>query len=134
MHGVTLMTWNNALAEGAQRWADTTAGEMRHSKWDQRRNIGGWEYVGENLMLGATDAKAVDGWYNEIRFTNGGRTTQMSMQTGHYTQVVWRDSVGLGCGVHGQLLVCWYGPGGNGIGQFSEQVPPPSRSSSECPG
>ena len=45
---------------------------------------------------------------------------------GHYTQVVWRESVALGCGwkaavpftvggrtYRGLLTVCEYGPGGN---------------------
>lgn len=42
--------------------------------------------------------EGVDSWYNEIkdyRFGNGG----FSMNTGHFTQVVWRGSTELGVGM-----------------------------------
>jgi pathogenesis-related protein 1 len=42
---------------------------------------------------------------------------------GHYTQIVWRTSINLGCALqdcpgltYGNTIVCDYGPGGNGGG------------------
>jgi len=134
MHGVPLMTWSPELAAGAQQWADKMRGVMEHSGWKDRWNIGGFEHVGENLMLGVTDYRAVDGWYNEIRYTQNGLVSSFSTSTGHYTQVVWRASIGLGCGAYGQLLVCWYGPAGNFGGEFTSNVNSPVQSASQCPG
>merc|ERR1712039_843832 len=78
------------------------------------------------------NAKAVDLWYDEIKYTNGGLTSAFSSNTGHYTQVVWKDSTHLGCGIEGTLLVCQYGKAGNVMGQFDAQVKAPSRSEAEC--
>jgi len=71
----------------------------------------------------------VDMWYAEsslYRFPNGG----FSMRTGHFTQLVWRASVGVGCATKvcsannpfGQtgnwvFWVCDYSPAGNVGGQ-----------------
>mmetsp|Transcript_84403 Transcript_84403/g.229152 ORF Transcript_84403/g.229152 Transcript_84403/m.229152 type:complete len:264 (-) Transcript_84403:425-1216(-) len=131
MHGVPLMTWDDRIAQNAQQWARTTGTNFEHSSQEQR-NIAGIGYVGENLAMGVTDAKAVDAFYNEIKYTSGGRVTQFSSQTGHYTQVVWKDSVKLGCGINGQLLVCQYASPGNYDGMFSYQVLPPSVPESQC--
>ena len=66
-------------------------------------------------------------WYDEIkqyRFPDGG----FSMQTGHFTQVVWRGTTQVGCG-HSQcngndIWVCEYDPPGNWEGQYRENVLP----------
>merc|ERR1719326_2392685 len=59
-----------------------------------------------------------------------GAVSGFAMNTGHYTQVVWKTSTALGCGVQGRLLVCQYGPGGNMGGEFSSNVQPPTKSES----
>jgi len=125
MHGVPLMMWDDRIAQNAQLWADTTGTNFEHSSLEQR-NIAGIGSVGENLAMGVTDAKAVDAFYNEIKYTNGGLVTQFSTEAGHYTQVVWKDSVKLGCGINGQLLVCQYASPGNYEAMFSYQVLPPT--------
>merc|ERR1719401_1214923 len=134
MHGAPLMTWDDAIAANAQQYATSTGGQMRHSSFQSRQNIGGFSSLGENLAWGVTDAGAVQMWYDEIEHTNGGLTSSFSMATGHYTQVVWRDSTKLGCGIQGRLLVCQYGAAGNMQGQFSSQVRAPTRSAQECSG
>ena len=66
-------------------------------------------------------------WYDEIaqyRFPDGG----FSMETGHFTQVVWRGTTQVGCG-HSQckgndIWVCNYDPAGNWDGQYRENVLP----------
>jgi hypothetical protein len=66
-------------------------------------------------------------WYDEIKLYNfnGG---DFSEATGHATQMLWKGSTQLGCGwAPGcQLLVCHYDPPGNVIGQFSQNVSPPT--------
>jgi hypothetical protein len=53
-----------------------------------------------------------------------------SEKTGHFTQVVWKDSTGVGCDVktmqenNKAFLACNYTPAGNWLGQFGSQVLP----------
>lgn len=51
------------------------------------------------------------------------------MSTGHFTQVVWRDTeeMGVAFAKHGNKLyvVANYYPPGNYQGRFNENVPPP---------
>lgn len=71
---------------------------------------------------------AVDAWYNEISQHVFYREPS-SMSTGHFTQVVWKDSRQLGVGmcknVQGQVfVVANYDPPGNYVGKYSVSVPP----------
>merc|ERR1712187_569146 len=134
MHGVNALTWDPAIAANAQQFATSTGGQMVHSSYQSRQGVAGFGNVGENLASGVVDAQAVDMWYNEIESTNGGLVSAFSMQTGHYTQVVWRDTTELGCGIQGSLLVCQYGAGGNMQGGFDRNVNAPSRSMEACGG
>ena len=69
-----------------------------------------------------TTARAVDAWYDEVydpgyNFNNPGT----SSGTGHFTQVVWKDSCRVGCGIAGfgeQYVVCRYDPPGNFRGRY----------------
>ena len=68
---------------------------------------------------------ATEQWYNEIDtpgydFENPGYNTNPG--TGHFTQVVWKGSERLGCGVSGSYLVCRYEPAGNYLGEFHDNV------------
>mmetsp|Transcript_115894 Transcript_115894/g.360990 ORF Transcript_115894/g.360990 Transcript_115894/m.360990 type:complete len:186 (-) Transcript_115894:81-638(-) len=54
------------------------------------------------------------------------------MNSGHYTQVVWRASTSVGCGVSGALLVCEYGPAGNVVGGFQANVNSPIYTKQQC--
>jgi len=133
MHGVQSLKWNDAIARNAASWAKATGGRMKHSSSQSRKGIGGFSYLGENLASGATGTRGVDMWYDEIKLTPGGRVTSFGSGTGHYTQVVWKQTSDLGCAVNGRLLVCQYGIGGNMGGQFSNNVNGPVKSSGQCP-
>merc|ERR1719324_2291000 len=127
------MTWNEDIAKNAQKWADATGGQMKHSDKASRSDVGGFAYLGENLAFGdgVAGAKAVEMWYSEIKDTDGGKVTGFDHKTGHYTQNVWKASIALGCGEKGKLVVCQYGPGGNS-GNYAENVLPPTKSEDAC--
>ncbi len=82
-------------------------------------------FIGQEL----TGRKATEMWYDEIKdydFKKPG----FSSKTGHFTQVVWVDSVELGVGKatssNGmQFVVARYSPPGNILGRFPENVKAP---------
>lgn len=94
---------------------------------------------GENLYSasgGSTDRNvlvinAIKLFYDEIQFYNWNNPV-FSMNTGHFTQVVWRSSIEIGVGVatlSGRSYVCInYRPPGNWAGQFEQNVLRPSSS------
>jgi hypothetical protein len=68
-------------------------------------------------------------WYDEVGsfdFDEGG----FSKKTGHFTQVVWRGTKQIGCGVSQcngmDVWVCQYDPPGNVRGQYRDNVLPRS--------
>ena len=126
--GVPPLTWSDSLAKGAQRWADTLAAlyQMRHS---------GTAGVGENLAYwsgsgwSGTNAslRAMIGlWEQEKGYFQPGVFPTVSstgnwLSVAHYTQMVWRRTKKVGCGIGNNgrtdFLVCWYSPRGNYVGQ-----------------
>jgi len=133
MHGVPVMSWNEKIAKAAQQWADATRGAMQHSPKSRRSNIGGHRYLGENLAMGRMGAGAVKMWYDEIDLTNPrGIVKSFGGGTGHYTQVVWKASLDLGCGQYDRTTVCMYGPGGNMMNDFEANVFAPVKTEAEC--
>ncbi|UJR29739.1 hypothetical protein I4U23_017287 [Adineta vaga] len=94
------------------------------------------EWMGENLfavgppstLLYSKGGKAVTGWYSEIakyNWTNPG----FSYATGHFTQVVWKNTKTLGIGramskTNNLYVVGNYFPGGDFAGAFNGNVLP----------
>ncbi|XP_062019516.1 pathogenesis-related leaf protein 6-like [Rosa rugosa] len=115
--GVGPITWNNTVAMYAQKYADSKIEtcEMEHS---------GGPY-GENLAEGygeMTGAQAVKFWVTEKPNYDRASNKCVNDECLHYTQVVWRDSVRLGCArakcKNGWVFViCNYDPPGNYIGE-----------------
>ncbi|CDJ58800.1 SCP-like domain-containing protein, putative, partial [Eimeria maxima] len=80
---------------------------------------------GENIYyIGGNTAKcedAVDLWYSEIKNLNGKYPGgSWTLKEGHFTQVMWAGSTGLGCAAtNGQncegrtIVICNYKPQGN---------------------
>ncbi len=121
--GVAPLTWSDRLAKGAQRWAATIAAldQMRHS---------GTAGVGENLAYwSGTNASLrtmIGLWEREESYFRPGTFPSVSrtgnwLSVAHYTQMVWRGTKKVGCGLGNNgstdFLVCWYSPRGNYIGQ-----------------
>ena len=89
-------------------------------------------YIGENLYFGYNvknlGTKPVDAWYEEIKDYDFSKS-EFTSRTGHFTQVVWKNSRKLGCGVACTdtaycYITCNYYPGGNYLGQFKTNVLP----------
>jgi pathogenesis-related protein 1 len=123
-HCAPALTWSPKLTEFAQQWAKKLKAEgckFGHS---------GGRY-GENLAAGTSgtlDGKSVtEMWYDEIKqysFKTGG----FSMQTGHFTQVVWKATTQLGCAMTScrgmDIWVCEYDPPGNVQSEYRQNVLP----------
>jgi hypothetical protein len=123
-HCAPPLEWSDKLAAAAQDWANQLrdAGcAFEHSQSSYGENLAG----GSTGYLPPEDAVAM--WYREIDgydFGGGG----FSMETGHFTQLVWRDTRRLGCGMSQcngmDIWVCEYDPPGNVEGEYREQVLP----------
>jgi uncharacterized protein YkwD len=124
--GVAPLTWSATLAAYAQAWADQLA--ATGCKPGHRPRQGEWKQVyGENISWGkGQDYLALDAsksWYSEKKeFTYGPLSSDNWYPTGHYTQMVWRNTkqVGIGkanCPDGTMIVVANYNPAGNILGQ-----------------
>ncbi|XP_010467241.1 PREDICTED: pathogenesis-related protein 1-like [Camelina sativa] len=110
--GVGPIQWDEEVAGYARSYADQLKGDcnLAHS---------GGRY-GENLAMSTGDFSGVDAvnlWVNEKADYNYDSNTCNGV-CGHYTQVVWRNSVRLGCAKvtcnnGGTVVSCNYDPRGN---------------------
>lgn len=127
LHGIEPLSINIDLCDYSQQFANFLASNnvFEHSNclWDGK-------LVGENIaMCTGQDISGqllTDMWYNEIKdydfdfpgFTGG---------TGHFTQVIWKDSkdlgIGIACSSEGTYyVVANYYPAGNNINTFQSNV------------
>jgi len=124
--------WNAELAATAQRWAwqctfghdddrskcdGTYVGQNAYSSWSSQEST--WDEVMANTV------NAVQAWYDEVASPGFSNTDispfVFSYGAGHYTQVVWAESVEVGCGLtyydddgwYATLIICNYAVGGN---------------------
>jgi pathogenesis-related protein 1 len=114
--GVPPLVWSPRLAAAAQDWADglIRTGRFAHTPDDP---------YGENLyeIDGGTASpdQVVGAWADEARDYDI-RTNSCTSVCGHYTQIVWRATRGVGCAVAAaaerEVWVCEYDPPGNIIG------------------
>ena len=114
------MEWDDGLAAVAQDWADRC--DFNHSS----------NQYGENLYVSTAQnpgTRAVEAWADEIHDYDYYSNTCTAV-CGHYTQIVWRESVRVGCAyadcdpltgasfTSGRLWVCNYDPPGNWVGEW----------------
>lgn len=112
------LIWSEDLAQSAQEWADHLAEKniFEHSKSN----------YGENLWKGTANLSSqtnmVDGWGSEKKNFQPGifpdvSTTGKWSDVGHYTQIVWKNTTTVGCGLatggRNDFFVCHYDPPGN---------------------
>jgi glioma pathogenesis-related protein 2 len=127
------------LEKSAQSWADVLA---QKSLFKHSETVG----VGENLYVAYTTAPAIDSdqliasavksWYDEVALYSY-KNPGFSHETGHFTQIVWKDSTKMGCGAakgvatlqgrqyNAFYIVCQYNPPGNVQSLFSSNVQHP---------
>lgn len=117
--GVGPMRWDNQLAAYALDYANkqkAACPNLVHSKGPH----------GENLAAGTgafSGKRAVDMWVAEKQYYHNSSNSCRGGVCGHYTQVVWRNSVRLGCARvqcnnnRWWYVICTYSPRGNIAGQ-----------------
>ena len=129
-HRAQPLIYSEELSRYSKKWADQLArtGDFSHSncKLEDGRDIGeniamcsGEEMTGKSMTML---------WYNEIVNYDFNKP-QFSTGTGHFTQVVWRDSREIGVGLsksdNGEYYaVANYYPPGNFIENYRENVLP----------
>ncbi|NJP11866.1 MAG: hypothetical protein HC866_22300 [Leptolyngbyaceae cyanobacterium RU_5_1] len=118
-YGVPAVTWSPQLAAYAQEWANTLLREDRFGHRPQSP-------YGENLAWAGgqqmSPERVVRMWGEEVKDYNyTTNTCKPGKVCGHYTQIVWRNTKQIGCGVargNGkEIWVCNYNPPGNVIGR-----------------
>lgn len=125
--GTPPMELDDDLSAQALEYAQELArtGQFQHSPPSDRPG------QGENLWAGTPSAFSYEemsgAWIEEKRFYQHARfpfvsTTGQWQDVGHYTQIIWRDTTRLGCGLATgsgrDYLVCRYAPPGNVSGEF----------------
>jgi hypothetical protein len=124
--GIPPLQWDSALAADAAEWGEELAalGDIEHSPDEED------DPQGENLFLGTKGHFAPEAmvgmWIEEKKhfkpgvFPNNSRTGDLE-DVGHYTQLMWRATVRVGCAVRPNeehdILVCRYSEAGNVIGE-----------------
>ncbi|KAI1279327.1 CAP domain-containing protein [Xylaria sp. FL0933] len=131
-YNASALLWNDTLASFANDYLSSSAVGT-----DCKFAHSGGPY-GENLALGFANATAaVEAWGDEGRKYHYGKQAGFSEATGHFTQLVWKNTSDVGCGRRlcggdgegkGWYLVCEYWPRGNVIGAFQDQVDRPVNS------
>ena len=118
------LAWSDDLAAGAQLWAAHLADEVRSLKHS------GQAGVGENLAMWTTGraslTQLVDMWGAEKHYFVDSSFPSVSTTgdwktVAHYTQMIWRKTSEVGCGLATgggyDFLVCRYAPQGNYMGE-----------------
>lgn len=125
--GVAPLAWSDALAAGAQQWADQLAGEdckLRYDPDPARR-----ESTGQNLFRAygsapypgykRTPVEAAARWVREgQQYDHASHRCRdrLGSQCGAYLQVIWEKTTALGCGqarcAAAEVWVCHYAPRG----------------------
>lgn len=130
-HGVPPLKLSKRLCKHAEEWArilssrgillhrnNSSYGENIFCSWSSNAN--------NNHVSGR---EPVDNWYAEMS-QHVFHKEPTTLKTGHFTQVVWRESRELGVGMaknrSGEVfIVANYDPPGNYIGSFEKNVLPP---------
>ena len=138
-HGVEALIYDDIISSRAQIYADylATQNKMIHST-ESVQDIGENIYLNGSITKTAYNAegcrslgkKAVDNWYSEIKFYDYSNPV-FNRKTGHFTQVIWKDTNLIGCGIHISedhfhhyylsFVVCQYLNPGNYEGEFSKE-------------
>nr|XP_023653141.1 Golgi-associated plant pathogenesis-related protein 1-like [Paramormyrops kingsleyae] len=133
-HGAPPLSLDLDLCRETQKWAEHLVQQnaLQHSDTDLGENIY-YKWTSDKAAVSGKDA--VESWYSEIKdydFSKSGH----QKKTGHFTQVVWKDSqeMGIGMATDGKgkvFVVAQYRPAGNitNAGYYERNVLPPQSDS-----
>jgi pathogenesis-related protein 1 len=122
------VSWDATLADVAYNYlsqcpgGNTSMSPHNPNATQDYKALGGTDPVGENIYASsgkaATPTDAVNAWMGEA--SKYDYDTNNIMAAGHYTQVVWRTSVRIGCAIvtcpnyqYPNTILCDYAPAGN---------------------
>jgi uncharacterized protein YkwD len=120
--GVPGLKWSDTLASSAQKWAKqlVSINRLQHSSGN----------YGENIWAGTkgryTQSQMVDSWGSEKQYFIANSAFPNTckggwQKCGHYTQIIWKNTTEVGCGLAKgakmDYFVCQYNPPGNFEGQ-----------------
>ncbi|MCI11123.1 pathogenesis-related protein 1B, partial [Trifolium medium] len=116
--GVPNIVWDNTLAVFAQNYANKRK-DCKSIPSGSGSQFG--EYPGENIAVSTGDMsgkEAVKLWVDEKVHYNHSNNSCVGGECLHYTQVIWNESLRLGCGKvrcdnGGTFVTCNYDPPGN---------------------
>ncbi|XCN73960.1 MAG: CAP domain-containing protein [Candidatus Electrothrix aestuarii] len=124
------LIWSDTLATSALNWSEQLAADgclMKHSTGGSYGENIYWASPlsfsdGTRIVQGIKDQDVVDAWGSEITFYDYASNSCKGGVCGHYTQMVWKDTREMGCGMtvcgdQEQIWVCQYSPAGNMMGQ-----------------
>ena len=135
--GLKPLSWSPQLAAYSQDWSAYLA-SSRGCRMIHRQEAGkDYRQYGENLFWASPEywsdgtlslqpvsaAQVADDWAGERQhYHYGSNSCRPGKQCGHYTQMIWRSTTRVGCGMsfcpdYGQVWVCSYDPPGNWIGE-----------------
>jgi uncharacterized protein YkwD len=111
------LAWSDPLAARARGWAQSLLARNRflhNPKSPYGENL--FDITGSH----ASSEQVVNVWAAESRDYDY-RSNRCHGTCGHYTQIIWRDTKEVGCGVardvRREVWVCEYNPPGHWIGQ-----------------
>lgn len=132
--GVQTLSYSPKLAKSAQAWAN----HLKQSQHCAMQHSSPKGRYGENLYWASpliwsdgrkglrkiSPAEVIGSWGNEkADYDHASNECRAGAVCGHYTQIVWRDTLKVGCGMavcsdsHEQIWVCHYSPAGNISGE-----------------
>ncbi|KAI8577237.1 hypothetical protein K450DRAFT_201333 [Umbelopsis ramanniana AG] len=120
MSGAAPLVWNTTVADFAESWVNQCINAHSLSP-----------IYGENMGYGYNTWELMtDRWAEEAQYHNF-NTEELQIETLHFTQVVWKSTVSIGCArsscdFNPRFYSCNYYPHGNTLTQFEANVSPPS--------
>ena len=117
-HCIPPVMWDNKIQSSAQFWANKLAQTnlFIHSSNNYGENLA---LIGNKPIDDKTFSvlSAIQAWYNEINIYNYSNP-KFNMNTGHFTQLIWKSSTKIGVGVaqnfKGNIIVVMqFSPSGN---------------------
>ena len=135
--GVPPLTWSGRMSDYAQEWA-THLANNHHCQMQHRTAAGIAPLkVGEHIFWASplrwsdgrveiqhvTPTQVAEDWASEkADYDYASNSCASGKECGHYTQLVWNNSLEVGCGMalcpdKSQIWVCNYNPPGNWVGE-----------------